>query len=839
MQKEYCNSGSYISIKNNFMKLKILYTIAFFILSIAAFSQKTAKGRVVDATNNNTIAAANISYSGKAVTKTNSNGDFSFDCSKTNFIIVSHIGYETQKVFIENCDNEIVVSLKPQANTLDEVEITETSNRNKSLLQIPASITKLSPLELRRGNGLFFDDAINGNVPGVIMQRRAVSSGQQFNIRGYGNGTRGTRGVSSNFDGQGYKVYLNGIPVTDAEGITTMDDIDFASIGNAEITKGPAGTLYGLAIAGAVNLSTVKPDPGKTQLSQDVTVGNFGLQRYTTTLGIGSEKSSILLNYGHQKSDGFNFHNASKKDFINFIGSFNPNNKQSINTYIGYSNSYDERVGEDSVLQFLNNLPNGNSDYIRRNAHSAVYTVRAGVGHTYNFNANIANTTTIFGTSFNSNASSAGGWTDKATTNFGIRSTFDTKFNIADGITLNGITGIEAQKQIANTIGYTMVKDPRDTATNWVLGNPYYYIIGASNANLFAISTTSSFFTEWTLALKKGVSITAGIGVSNMKIDLDDRFYVAAQPNKIRQFVKSYKGLVSPHVAINKVFNDKVSAYVSYSKGYKAPTSAFFFVPAIGTTYNGGVNNDLKPEEGNQFEIGTKGNMLGNKLNFQLAFFNTIFSNKFTTIAVPNSGATSTLYTYTINGGKQDHKGLEALVKYTAYKSDKGFIKKISPFANLTYSDFTYKNYNFQTVGKTITAPIKDSAFVTDYSNKAVAGVPKIIANIGVDVITSMGIYFNINYFYKDKMTITGDGIVKINGVNVPFEAPSYSLLNAKIGYQKSLSKHVDIDFNFGIQNITNTLYPIMVFVNQIPDAFLKAPDKATYAAGVNLKYNF
>jgi iron complex outermembrane receptor protein len=70
------------------------------------------------------------------------------------------------------------------------------------------------------------------------MNRRTVSGGQQFNIRGYGNGSRGTRGISSNFDGQGYKVYLNDIPITDAEGNTTLDDIDYASIDNAEIVKG-------------------------------------------------------------------------------------------------------------------------------------------------------------------------------------------------------------------------------------------------------------------------------------------------------------------------------------------------------------------------------------------------------------------------------------------------------------------------------------------------------------------------------------------------------------------------------------------------------------------------
>ncbi|MDP4845550.1 MAG: Plug domain-containing protein, partial [Salibacteraceae bacterium] len=73
-----------------------------------------------------------------------------------------------------------------------------------------------------------------------------VSSGQQINIRGYGNGV-GFRGASNNFDGQGTKIYLNGIPLTDAEGITVLDDIDFASLGNVEVVKGPAGSLYGLA----------------------------------------------------------------------------------------------------------------------------------------------------------------------------------------------------------------------------------------------------------------------------------------------------------------------------------------------------------------------------------------------------------------------------------------------------------------------------------------------------------------------------------------------------------------------------------------------------------------
>jgi hypothetical protein len=36
-----------------------------------------------------------------------------------------------------------------------------------------------------------------------------------------------------------------------------------------------------------------------------------------------------------------------------------------------------------------------------------VITIRAGVGHTYDFTKGISNTTTVFGTGFTSNASSA------------------------------------------------------------------------------------------------------------------------------------------------------------------------------------------------------------------------------------------------------------------------------------------------------------------------------------------------------------------------------------------------------------------------------------------------
>lgn len=820
--------------------MKQFLCMAAFVAACFSVQAQVIKGRVTDAVTNNPLSGATITYADNKIL-TNNNGFFTLECGKANSITVSYVGYSSTQKTIKNCNDELTISLSPAVQSLENVEITATSNQNKSLLYQPSSITKIGTREIKRGTGLFLDDAIIQNVPGVTMNRRTVSGGQQFNIRGYGNGSRGTRGISSNFDGQGYKVYLNGIPVTDAEGITTLDDIDFGSIGNVEVVKGPSGTLYGLAIAGVVNIKTIKPERGKTTVGQEVLIGNYGLQRYTTQFAMGGERSSFLVNYGHQKSDGFTIHNASHKDFVNVAAEFAPNTKQTINTYFGYSNSYDERSGELTTAQYERGDYSGNIEYIKRNAHSNVYTFRAGAGYTYQFNNNIATTTTVFGTGFNSNASSAGGWTDKLALNLGLRSTFDTRFSVGNGTSLSGITGVETQRQNAQTIGYGMI-DPLGSTHVWKLGDPYF-IIGSTatgnngtTSNVYATTATSSLFTEWTLSLPKDFSITAGIGWSNMKINLDDRFYNAAQPDKPAHYDTTYNPGVSPHVAINKVFSKEVSVYASYNRAYKAPVSSYFYIPyALNNAETGLVNRYLKPEVGDQFEIGTKGALLNGKLAYQLAVFDAMFKNKLTTVAVPNPTNTATFYSYVVNAGKQDHKGVEALLKSTVYQSSTGFFSAIMPFANLTYSDFKYKDYRYQSVGKTVTTPVKDSALTLDYSNHSVAGVSKWVANIGVDFTTRPGIYGNVNYLYRDGFPVTSDGLV--NGA--PYHITSYSLLNAKLGYRHTLSAHFDLDAYFGINNISGTKYPIMVFVNQLPDAYIAAPRNAVYFGGMNLKYIF
>ncbi len=795
------------------MKQFIAFLCGLF-LSASLAAQGQLKGRVTDAADNSPLPGVAVSVSGGGGTTTDANGMFTVPCADSVTLTFNFTGYKQFTRTVRNCSEEVAVALT-SSSLMNVVEITATSTRSKDILYQPASIVKLNPLELKRSTGLFLDDAINTNVPGVLMERRTISAGQQFNIRGYGNGTRGTAGVSSNFDTQGSKVYLNGIPITDAEGVTVMDDIDFGSVGNVEITKGPAGTLYGLAIAGAVNLHTVRPEKGKTLLGQDVMFGSYGLQRYTTHVSIGMDRSSLLVNYGHQSFDGYMKHTASKKDFVNLVGEFQPNARQSIVTYVGYSNSYDQRNGELTLGQYDTLNYSGSTRYINNDAHSGVISFRAGVSHTFMFSKQIKNTTALFGTGISNNVSSAAGWTDKNPLNYGFRTTVDMNFDLGKKVTLNGITGMEAQQQLAQTIGYAMVVDSTNPSG--------YYMIGSMKSNVFTNSKTYSLFTEWTLGMPRDFFLTAGVGVSSMSIFLEDRFYVAANniPNRTipTEYEMIYDGLVSPHVALNKVVSKKLSAYISYSTGYKAPVSSYFYIPTTGE-----LNLGLKPEKGSQVEAGTKGSLLEGRLVYQLAVFNAIFSDKMTTVAVPQDSVT-TAYSYVVNGGQQNNKGLEALVKYTVYESPEGFFRSVGTFANFAYSNFRYKDFRFQKLDPTKTIVIE-----VDYSGQAVAGVPPITFNAGFDIVTKPGLYMNATYSYRDPVPLTSDGVYKTS---------AFSVVNAKLGYAKVFAKHYGIDAFFGANNITGTQYYYMVFLNQLPDAYLPAPPEINFFGGVNVKYIF
>ena len=268
-----------------------------------------------------------------------------------------------------------------------------------------------------------------------------------------------------------------------------------------------------------------------------------------------------------------------------------------------------------------------------------------------------------------------------------------------------------------------------------------------------------------------------------------------------------------------KIINEKISAYVSASQGYSPPTTSNVVIP-----YTGEVNTGLNPETATQYEIGTKGNLLDRKLSYQLAFFRLNVQDKLTSRAVTDKSG-SVLYTYTVNSGDQINDGVELSLSYTAIDNKKSVISTLRPFVTLTYSDFNYDDFK---------SDANNNEQTKDYSGNTVIGVPPLLFNVGLNVVSKYGFYFDGSFQYVDDMYITFDN---------NHEAPAYSLLNAKLGYQKTISKHWNIDLYAGGNNLTNSLYYNMVFINwergAQPSIYSPGAFNPTFYGGAKLKYTF
>jgi iron complex outermembrane receptor protein len=449
---------------------------------------------------------------------------------------------------------------------------------------------------------------------------------------------------------------------------------------------------------------------------------------------------------------------------------------------------------------------------------------RAGVAHTFVFDKHISNSTSIFGQSqVLDQSSSGGGWTDKNALNFGFRSVFDMRFELSKtkDIVLSGVAGVELQKMSGSSIGYAMAAD----STN--LDSPYN-IPTTVRSNQLLSNLTYSYFTQWSLSLPKGFSIKAGIGISNLSLQLTNRLWALTNNhpgNKVPKIQENdYMFLPSPSVSIHKMFKNVASIYASYSMGYKAPVTSNLLITATNE-----INAGLKPERAQQIEIGTKGNFLKNRLFYSVAVFYAQFTNKFAPIAVLNDAQSHVLYTYPINAGTTNNLGVECEIDYKIINSSTKFVKLLRPFVNVTYSYYRYGDYEFQSTVKDSLG--KDILVISNYEGIQVAGVSPWVFNVGIDFDTRIGLYANINYGYRTAMTMTTDG-------NKEYTTHSFGLLNMKIGYIKRF-KGFELHPYIGANNITGAQYYTMVMIDHMPEPYIPGPNKINFYGGVNLRYYF
>lgn len=166
--------------------------------------------------------------------------------------------------------------------------------------------------EIQRGKpGFALDEALAGIAGVQVDNRFNWAQGERISIRGFG--------ARAQFGVRGVRVLLDGIPMTLADGQTSLNNIDVSTVARAEVIRGPASALHGNAAGGVIQLEsdvarniTTRPLGGELR----VTGGDHGLRRGQTTVAGVAGASAYAVSASRLRFDGYRQWNESRNDHL-------------------------------------------------------------------------------------------------------------------------------------------------------------------------------------------------------------------------------------------------------------------------------------------------------------------------------------------------------------------------------------------------------------------------------------------------------------------------------------------------------------------------------------------
>jgi TonB-linked SusC/RagA family outer membrane protein len=279
------------------MKRKVWLTLIMVLcLSLPALAQKiTVQGTVVDPSGEPLIGASVVPAGTTSGTATDLDGHFSLEVSPKTTLVVSYVGYLTQRVPV-NGQSLIKVTLKESSVTLNEVVAIGYGTVKKT--DATGSVATVKPSEIQAGLATSAQDLLVGQTPGVVV---TTSAGPE------GSGTIRIRGGSSLNASNDPLIVVDGVPLdnTGVQGMgNSLSMIAPDNIESMTVLKDASATaIYGSrASNGVIIITTKKGKAGKPQVNLSINT-YLNTARKTWKVLDGTAYSNIITDYFGANSD--------------------------------------------------------------------------------------------------------------------------------------------------------------------------------------------------------------------------------------------------------------------------------------------------------------------------------------------------------------------------------------------------------------------------------------------------------------------------------------------------------------------------------------------------------
>jgi iron complex outermembrane receptor protein len=524
-------------------------------------------------------------------------------------------------------------------------EVNVTAYRVNTRLHItPGSISVLSGDEINISDGISLASVIN-TLPGVSMQTGTFTT-SRIVIRGMGSRTP--------YNTNRIRAYLNDIPLTTADGVSTPEEIDLSGLGKIEVLKGPSSALYGSGLGGTINLYT--PEVTDNEGNVEVQYGSFNTVKANLRGNISSGNTHLWISAGRLHSDGYRENNRYDRTTIVTTGGIRMT-EWSVKTtllLINVNGGIPSSIGE---TQYHSHPEQAAPNWKAAGGFKKYLKGLAAVTLTNDLAKNLTNSLTVFGR-----------WND----NFEKRP-FNNLDDLSQSVGLRNSLTLHTSKSDFIAGAELIAEQYR-----WTLENDNI-LVNENRENRKQLNLFAMIYYKPLTRL----NISLAGAMNRIGYTLTDLY----QANGDQAGKRIFPLIISPRIGVNYAPNNKLAVYGSAGHGFSLPSPEETLLP------EGDINPDINPEQGMQYEIGARLNLFDRAVETDASFYWIELNNLLVTRRI-----TEDIFTG-MNAGRTRHQGFELLLRYRVFDFG-SFPGRLTSSASYTRSlnrfiDFTDGGINY------------------------------------------------------------------------------------------------------------------------------------------------
>lgn len=640
---------------------------------------------------------------------------------------------------------ETIAQNKPAAIIFKEITDTtihidaitvEAYKVSSGLRTIAGSLSVLVGESISISDGVSLSTSLN-TLPGITMQSGTYAT-NRIVIRGMGSRTP--------YNTNRIKAYLNGIPITSSDGISNPEDVDISGLGRIEVLKGPSSALYGSGLGGSINLYTLRSN--EKEANAIAQYGSFDTRKIHVNGNLQSGSSNNWASLSHVQSSGYRENNHYNRTSMLSTASWE-GKRWDVDATL---HIYNLDAGIPSSLgktQFEESPQLAAPNWKNVEGFKALTKGLLGVTLTGRISEDVVNRLTLFGSATDSYERRPFNNLDDQSVSLGVRNKLTYHTYQTDWV-----------------MGFELITD----TYSWEIEREEILL----NKNRERRNQLNIFGLAQHRFSQKLIGSFA-LAANYINYNLTDLFLDDGDKSGKR----SFPFILSPRLGFNYTPNQWLALYTSVGHGFSMPSPEETLLP------EGNVNPEIKPEQGWQFEVGSRISSRSRIIELDFTLYWIELNNLLVTKRL-----TEDIFTG-INAGRTRHQGVE-LQMHNRILNLKTFPGKLTTTVSYYQSINRFINFiddDLNLSGKKLPGiPLQTTQMVLSWS-------PIRLLNINIH-LQQQGYQF-----LNDQNTLKSDG--HFLG-NLRFSSPLRS------------SETGNLQVYLGINNFTNTHYASMVVPNAV-----------------------